>query len=116
MTPPRTSLGDRREHRRFVVTGELWADCAVADALVVRNLAPGGALVEAPRGALLEDARAAQVTLGERGPELSAVVRHLSAPPAGEGPCLVGLEFVNVSDAARQAIAEWVRAWQNEIV
>ena len=60
-----------------------------------------GALVEVPAG--LQSLRIAHLTLPDHGPVVDAVVRHAS--PASDAPqedrFLVGLEFVNLSEAAR---------------
>ncbi len=97
----RDQLGDRRAHLRFNSAGQVWASLDRVEQVVVRNLSLSGVLVEVPAG--LQSMRIAQIPLRDRGPVIDAVARHAS--PASdqlrEDRFLVGLEFVNLSEAAR---------------
>lgn len=111
---PQVRLGDRREHLRFEVAGQLWASVDLGERVVLRNLATGGALIETSLTSALKPIRAAQIALDEHGPELNVIVRHVSptaASPTGDGRYLVGLEFVNVSPTQRVGLERLVRAW-----
>jgi hypothetical protein len=114
MTP--SQLGDRREHVRFDVTGQLWAALDLSAHVVVRNIGTGGALVEARLTPGLRSIRAAQISLREQGPPLSVVVRHVSPLPAasGEDCYLVGLEFLHLSPAGQAEVEQLVREWNGE--
>ena len=113
---PKHRLGDRREHPRFDVAGQLWASLEKSERVFLRNIGAGGAMVEAQLSPSLRTARTAHIALGERGPELNVVVRHIepSTNAAGGERCLVGLEFINVSASARTQIDELVREWTNQ--
>jgi hypothetical protein len=104
-------LGDRREHVRFEVSGQLWASLETVDRAVVRNIGPGGALVEARLPPGIRTPRSAHVGFGQRGPEVSAIIRHVSpvSPNEESSRCLVGLEFVNLSPGNREGIEQFIR-------
>jgi c-di-GMP-binding flagellar brake protein YcgR len=108
-------MGDRRGQMRYGVTGQLWGTLGVRAPVVLKNLAAGGALIETTLTTGLKSLRTAQVVLRERGPELNVVVRHMRpvSPQSGhENRYLVGLEFVNLSPAARADVDRVLREWQ----
>jgi hypothetical protein len=112
---PQSRLGDRREYLRFEVAGQLWASVDFGEQAVLRNIAPGGALVETSLPCVSKPIRAAQIAFQERGAELNVIVRHVSpasASPDGGTRYLVGLEFVNVSPAQHLDIERLVDDWQ----
>ena len=113
---PRSRLGDRREHVRFEVAGQLWAALDVATPVVVKNIGFGGALVETRLAPGLSSVRAVHMSLREHGPALSVVVRHLSplSASADEDRYLVGLEFIHLTPSARSEVERWVREWGGE--
>ncbi len=109
-----TRLGDRREHLRFEVAGQLWASVDFGEQVVLRNIATGGALVETSLPCVSKPIRAAQIAFHERGAELNVIVRHVTpvtVSPDGGSRYLVGLEFVNVSPAQRVEIQRLVDDW-----
>jgi hypothetical protein len=113
----KTRLGDRREHTRFDVTGQLWAALDLSAPVVVRNIGVGGALVEARLTPGLRSLRGAQISIHEQGPPLTVVVRHLSplSDAAGEDCYLVGLEFMHLSAAAQSEVEAVVREWNGQV-
>ena len=105
-------LGDRREHVRFEVSGQLWASLKTIDRAVLVNIGTGGALVEARLPPGIRTPRSAHVEFGQPGPEVNAIIRHVSpAPPDESDRCLVGLEFVNLSPVNRAGIELFIREW-----
>jgi hypothetical protein len=109
-----TRLGDRRGYLRFEVAGQLWASIDFGERVVLRNIAPGGALVETSLPFVSKPVRAAQLAFSEGGAELNVIVRHVSpitASADGSPRYLVGLEFVNVSPAQRADIERLVGDW-----
>ena len=108
----RRRFGDRREHVRFDVSGQLWASLETNDRAVLRNIGSGGALVEARLPPGIRTPRSAHVAFGQRGPEVNAIIRHVSPMLADESDrCLVGLEFVNLSPVNREGIEQFIREW-----
>jgi len=114
--PTTSSLGDRREHVRFDVTGRLWASLEFHERVVVRNIAPGGALVEARWLGAHEETRAVQIVLRAGWPELSAITRHVSrlTDEPGDDRYLIGLEFTHLSPAASENLERFIRDWARE--
>ena len=110
-TTPR--LGDRREHVRFDVTGRLWASVEFHERVIVRNIAPGGALVEARWLGAHDETRAVQIVLRAGWPEMSAITRHVSrlSEEPGDDRYLIGLEFTHLSPAASENLARFIQEW-----
>jgi len=105
--------GDRREHLRFEVSGQLWGALERRERVVLHNIATEGALLEATLTTGLKSLRAVQVLLRESGPSLDAVIRHISplAGSADDDRYLIGLEFVNVSSATQMELDRFVHEW-----
>ena len=114
---PKGQLGDRREHVRLHVTGQLWAALDLSARVVVRNIGTGGALVEVRLAPDLRSVRAAQISLRAQSPPLNVVVRHVSPLPAASGGdrYLVGLEFLHLSPAGQAEVGQLVREWNGEV-
>ena len=108
-------LGDRREHLRFDINGQLWASLDFGDRVIVRNLTAGGMLVETSLTSAFKPVRAAQVAFEERNAPITVIVRHVS--PVRETPhndrFLVGLEFVNLSPSQQVELERLVNDWQD---
>jgi PilZ domain len=108
-------LGDRREHLRFDISGQLWASLEFGERVIVRNLTTGGMLIETSLPPALRPIRAAQVAFEQRNSRITVIVRHVS--PASEAlhsdRYLVGLEFVNLSPTQHVDLERLVRDWQN---
>ena len=107
-------LADRRGHLRFDVSGQLWASLDFKESVILRNIASGGALIEARLTPGLRSIRTAQIALREKGPELNVVVRHMApvSTAPDEDRYLVGVEFVNLSPAVRADLEAFVRQWR----
>jgi hypothetical protein len=105
--------GERREQLRFEVAGELWGNLGLSEPGVLRNLTPGGALIEARLPVEFRTTRSAQVLLDDGSEGLEVMVRHVT--PLTEDPAderyLIGLEFVNVPPALRTDLDRLVREW-----
>jgi hypothetical protein len=111
-------LGDRREHLRFEINGQLWASLDFDERVIVHNLTTGGMLVETSLTPALRPVRAAQVAFEERHPRTTVIVRHVS--PASDAlpgdRYLVGLEFVNLSPSQQIDLERLVSDWQDQFV
>jgi hypothetical protein len=110
-------LGDRREHLRFDVNGQLLASLDFGERVIVRNLTAGGMLIETSLTPAFSPVRAAQIAFDERHRPITVIVRHVS--PAGEAfesnRFLVGLEFVNLSPSQQVDLERLVRDWQEQV-
>ncbi len=113
---PKNRLGDRREHLRFDVSGQLWASLHFGDRVIVRNLTAGGMLVETTLPPALTPVRAAQIAFEERNAPITVIVRHVS--PVDEAlhsdRYLVGLEFINLSPSQQLELERLVTDWQDQ--
>jgi PilZ domain-containing protein len=112
----RNRLGDRREHLRFDISGQLWASLDFGERVVVRNLTTGGMLVETSLMSAFKPIRAAQVAFEDRSTPITVIVRHVSPLPeaAHNNRFLVGLEFVNLSPSQQVDIERLVGEWQEQ--
>jgi len=101
---------DRREHERFDVTGRLWGALEEDAPAVLRNIALNGAMVEAAVAPAMRTMRIARISL--RGPdlELVAAVRYMRSVSDDDDRCLIGVEFINLSDADLAALDVFVSA------
>ena len=106
-------LGDRREHVRFDVAGHLWGAFEANEPVVLRNIAAGGALIEAPLASWPTALNETHVSFGPQGPMLSAIVRHVSPAGAPSDRCLIGLEFVHMSAVQRGELDDFIRGWHD---
>ena len=108
-------LGDRREHLRFEVSGQLWASLDFGEHVIVRNLTTGGMLVETSLPPTVNPVRAAQIAFEDRNRPITVIVRHVSpireALPGDR--FLVGLEFINLSSSQQVDLERLVRDWQD---
>ena len=104
-------LGDRRSDMRFEIIGQLWGALEVVDYLPIKNLARGGALVEAQASIGAESFRALRFGFNGTTQEVTVRVRHVTARKTTDGDrYLVGLEFVDPSAAALDQIDRIIEA------
>lgn len=104
-------LGDRRNEMRFEIIGQLWGALEAIDYLPLRNLARGGALVEAQAPVGAESFRAIRFGFNGTTQEVAVRVRHVTARKTADGNrYLVGLEFVEPSAAALDQIERIIEA------
>jgi c-di-GMP-binding flagellar brake protein YcgR len=109
-------LGDRREHLRFDVSGQLWASLDFGERVIVRNVTAGGMLIETSLTPALKPVRAAQIAFEERNRPVTAIIRHVSpvSQPLENDRYLVGLEFINLSPSQQVDLEQLVRNWQEQ--
>ncbi len=72
---------------------------------VLHNISAGGALLEATLSQELRSARAATLRLPGSGPELTVRVCRVTAIESAPNRCLLGVEFIGLTNAQRQALA-----------
>jgi hypothetical protein len=109
-------LGDRREHLRFDITGQLWASLDFGEDVVIHNVTTAGMLVETSLTPAFQPIRAAQVAFEQPQSAVTVIVRHVSSveeTPHGNR-YLVGLEFVNLSPSQQVDLERLVSAWQEQ--
>ena len=97
-------LGDRRSELRFEIIGDLWATLTTAQALPLVNLGPGCVLVESSDPFIVGSAQRLRLRMRDEVTELGVTVRHVRPAPGRPARYLVGMAFVELSVAAREAI------------
>ena len=109
--PYKERLGDRRGELRFEIIGQLWGSLEAVQDLPLRNLARGGALVEAKQPIGSDAVRSVRLVFGTHVSDVQVKVRHVTPEPNGEGQrYLIGLEFIEPSASALEQIDRIVAA------
>jgi hypothetical protein len=104
-------LGDRRSELRFEIIGQLWGSLDVTEHLPLRNLGPGGALVESRQPLSADTVHSVRLMIGDQPSELDVRVRHVTPVREALGDrFLIGLEFVNPGAVALEKIDRIVAA------
>jgi hypothetical protein len=97
-------LGDRRAELRFEIVGDLWATVATTQSLPLLNLGSGGLLVESADPLVVGSVQHLRLTIREEANEVGAAVKHVRPAPGKPDRYLVGLAFLDLPAAARQAL------------
>ena len=97
----RRKLGDRRGRPRYDIVGDLWGTLETVLRMPLRNVGPGGALVESH--VPLQPESVHRLTFSYEGQEASAQVRIRHVKPSlsldGERTFLIGVEFLSTHPA-----------------
>jgi hypothetical protein len=103
-------LGDRRATVRFDVGGGLWGTLETMEPLPMRNIGPGGVLVESPAPLELESTHSIQLLLPGHESMADVRVRHVTSihDMAKGSRYLIGLEFLALEDSAVMEIDQLV--------
>jgi hypothetical protein len=108
----RRKLGDRRIRPRYDVVGDLWGTLETVLPLTLKNVGPGGALLESHVPLAAESVH--RLTFSWSGHERPARVRvrHVAPAisPAGQSYYAIGVEFVGVHPALAAEIERQVSA------
>lgn len=108
--------GDRREHERFSAGTAGLALLNFPAEYAARTISLGGMLIECIEAVECESRTPGVLSLHD-GRRIEFVGRIVSCRPRGEGRALrydIGLEFVELTDAARHALASFI-AWLSTI-
>lgn len=107
----KSRLGDRRQALRFEIIGQLWGAVETVARLRLLNLTRGGALVEASAPPNAETFRSVLLGLDGSDHQIAVRVRHVTPERTADGEkYLVGLQFVDPSDATMAAIGRVLEA------
>jgi hypothetical protein len=92
--------------------GELWGTLEWQDSWPLRNISPGGAMVESRRPLPLESLHAFSLSPSARMNAIHARVRHLTClePDHPQDGYLIGFEFVEFEYDAEADVAALLRA------
>jgi hypothetical protein len=99
-------LSDRRGRLRFELVGDLPAVLGAAERLTVHDINARGASVEAPMPLPAESAQTLWLVSGGVAGQITARVRSVSRSDRADGTesYRIGLEFIDVPQAFREAI------------
>jgi PilZ domain len=113
----RRKLGDRRIRPRYDIVGDLWGTLETVLRLPLRNVSPGGALIESHVPLPAESVH--RLTFRCDGQDAAAQVRVRHVKPTisidGERTYLIGVEFLSVHPALVTQVSRWISADEGEI-
>ena len=112
----RRKLGDRRNRPRYDIVGDLWGTLETVLHLPLRNVSPGGALIESHVPLPAESIHRLTFQCDGRDAATQVRVRHVSPMLSadGERTYLIGLEFISVHPALMGQITRWMAADNGE--
>ena len=106
----RRKLGDRRGRPRYDIVGDLWGTLETVLSMPLRNVGPGGALIESHVALPAESIH--RLTFSYEGQDASTQVRVTHVKPSisldGERTFLIGVEFLSVHPALVGQIERWM--------
>jgi hypothetical protein len=103
-------LGDRRGRPRFEIVGELWGTLETVVGMPLRNISPGGALVQSMISLPPQSVHHVGVSCEGAQTPASVRVRHVRPIVGGDGRdyYLIGLEFLSVPAPLLAQIQHWM--------
>ena len=114
----RRKLGDRRIRPRYDIVGDLWGTLETVLRLPLRNVSPGGALIESHIALSPESVH--RVTFRCDGQDAGAQVRVRHVKPTltmdGERMYLIGVEFLSLHPALAGQVDRWTSVEGGEMV
>lgn len=113
----RRKLGDRRGRPRFDIVGDLWGTLETVLQMPLRNVGPGGALIESHVALPAESIH--RLTFSYDGQDGSAQVRVRHVKPSislqGERTFLIGVEFLSTPPVLADTIGRWMVSGNSEV-
>ena len=112
----RRKLGDRRIRPRYDVVGDLWGTLETVLRLPLRNVSPGGALIESHVPLQAESVHRLRFLCDGRDSAAQVRIRHVKTTQAldGEKRYLIGIEFLSLDAAMAGLIARWMSSETDE--
>ncbi len=108
----RRKLGDRRNRPRYDIVGDLWGTLETVLRLPLKNVSPGGALIESHVPLPAESVHRLTFTCDGQDAATQVRVRHVHPliSSDGERTFLIGVEFLAPHPALNEQIARWMMA------
>jgi hypothetical protein len=105
-------IGDRRDYLRFDVLGTLPGSLFATETLRVINLGISGALVEAARPLQADADYPMRFVIDSHVSDVTVRIRRVTeiSRDTATAMYLIGLEFLTLSDEARESISRFVAA------
>jgi hypothetical protein len=115
-TGVRRRLGDRRGRPRFDIVGDLWGSLEVFLRLPLRNVGPGGALLQSHSSLPPESVHRLTLSLEGRDFTADAKVRHVRGVIGadGERSFLIGVEFMSANPMLMSQLAQLANPADNQ--
>lgn len=112
----RRKLGDRRNRPRYDVVGDLWGTLETVLRLPLRNVSPGGALIESHVPLPAQSVHRLTFKVDGRDAAAQVRVRHVSPVLSadGEQTYLIGVEFISVHPVLVGQIDRWLTSPDGE--
>lgn len=112
----RRRLGDRRGRPRFDIVGDLWGNLEVFLHLPMRNVGPGGALLQSQSSLAPDSVHRLTLKLEGRDFTAEAKVRHVRGVTGedGEPSFLIGVEFVSPNPQLMSLLAQLASAGEGQ--
>lgn len=104
--------GEKRDRERVPVEGELKGEVMVFQPMTILDISTGGAQIETAFALQLDSLHDFRLTLGDRSIVVKGRIVHCHIGELTDITALyrTGVEFVELSDQARNAIADFVNA------
>jgi hypothetical protein len=108
----RRKLGDRRGRPRYDIVGDLWGTLETVLRMPLRNVGPGGALIESHVALPAESIHRLTFTYDGQDASTQVRVRHVKPTSSMPGDLmyLIGVEFLSVHPALAGHIERWISA------
>jgi hypothetical protein len=106
----RRKLGDRRNRPRYDVVGDLWGTLETVLRLPLRNVGPGGALIESHVPLPAESVHRLTFRCGAQEAAAQVRVRHVKPSISLDGDLtyLIGVEFLSIHPALVGQVERWM--------
>jgi hypothetical protein len=114
----RRKLGDRRGRPRYDIVGDLWGTLETVIRLPLRNVGPGGALIESHVPLPAESIHRLTFLCNGQDASTQVRVRHVKPMPTvtGDRTYLIGVEFLTVHPALVSQIGEWMTHVGSDVI
>src|SRR5215813_8698083 len=103
---------NKRDNERVAVPAPLYGEVKVFQPMTILDISRGGAQIETPFALQLDSLHDFRLSLGERSIVVKGRIAHCHIGELREGVVLyrTGVEFIETSDHARNAIEHFVEA------
>lgn len=112
----RRKLGDRRIRPRYDIVGDLWGTLETVLRLPLRNVGPGGALIESHVPLQAESVHRLSFPGDGRDSGTQVRIRHVKPTQSLDGhkTYLIGIEFLSIDPAMAGLINRWMSSGSDE--
>ena len=114
----RGKLGDRRNRPRYDIVGDLWGTLETVLRLPLKNVGPGGALIESHVPLPAESVHRLKFMFDGQDAATQVRVRHVKPMLGGDGrkTYLIGVVFLSMHPALAGQIDRWIATGTDEVM